>query len=38
MVGILIFRFVRPEVGSARMAQRFAKQQIEVAQARAFAP
>jgi hypothetical protein len=38
MVGILIFRFVRPEVGSGRMAQSFAKQQIKVAQARAFAP
>jgi hypothetical protein len=38
MVGILIFRFVRPEAGSGHMAQSFAKQQIEVAQARAFAP
>jgi hypothetical protein len=38
MVGILIFRFVQPEADSGRMAQRFAKQQIEVAQARAFAP
>jgi hypothetical protein len=38
MVGILIFRFVQPDDESGRMAQSFAKQQIEVAQARAFAP
>jgi hypothetical protein len=31
MVGILIFRFVQPDPGSGRMAQRFAKQQIKVA-------
>jgi len=36
-VGILIFRFVRPKGESGRRAQRFAKQQIKVAQARAFA-
>jgi hypothetical protein len=38
MVGILIFRFVPPNDESGRMAQRFAKQQIKVAQARALAP
>jgi hypothetical protein len=38
MVGILIFRFVRPDNESGHMAFAIAKQQIEVAQARAFAP
>jgi hypothetical protein len=38
MVGILIFRFVPPDDESGCMAFAIAKQQIKVAQARAFAP